>query len=166
MPVTSRYFCQVLFFTILITSCRSSESNDHDNWQVYGGTKENIRYSSLKQIDTSNVSRLTPAWTYHTGDAGDMTQIQVNPIIVDGVLYGVSPKLKLFALDAATGKERWVFNPADSLNGKGPSFFMMNGCRGVTYYSDGKNDKRIFFAAGSHLLCVDAIAGKLIRSFG
>ena len=73
-------------------------------WTNYGGNKANNHYSSLAQIDTSNISTLKKAWEYHTGDADDKTQIQVNPLIIDGILYGVSPKLKLFALDAATGK--------------------------------------------------------------
>ncbi|MFI5128397.1 MAG: PQQ-binding-like beta-propeller repeat protein [Chitinophagales bacterium] len=150
----------------MIASCRSSESDENKSWQVYGGSKENTRYSSLKQIDTSNIAQLKLAWTFNTGDAGDMTQIQANPIIIGSVLYAVSPKLKLFALDAATGKEKWVFNPADSLHSKGPFNFAMNACRGVTYYSDGKNDQRIFYAAGAHLLCVDASTGKPIPTFG
>ena len=156
----------VVLMATAIISCRPSASHEHDSWSVYGGSKENIRYSSLKEIDTSNVSQLKIAWTHHTDDAGDRTQIQVNPVIIDGILYGVSPKLKLFALNAATGKEQWIFDPADSLHGKNNGYFSMNVCRGVTYYTDGKNDKRIFFAASSQLYCVDAVSGHLISSFG
>src|SRR6185503_7141350 len=114
MAVTFRYSCLLLFLVTATVSCRQAPRKDHNRWEVYGGSKENIRYSFLKQIDTSNVAQLRLAWTYHSGDAGDMTQIQVNPIIIDNILYGVSPKLKLFALDAATGKEKWSFNPADT----------------------------------------------------
>lgn len=160
------HYCLLpLLLIILIVSCKSPADNNK-GWEVYGGSKSNSRYSGLTQIDTTNVSQLQVAWTYHTGDAGDMTQIQVNPIIIDGILYGVSPKLKLFAADAATGKEKWVFNPADSVNSKGAGYFGMNACRGVTYYTDGKEDKRIFFAASSQLNCIDATTGKLISSFG
>jgi quinoprotein glucose dehydrogenase len=160
-----------LFFlvtVVLFVSCGSPGAGKDKDWEVYGGSKNNTHYSSLAKIDTNNVSQLQVAWVYHTGDAGDMTQIQVNPVIIDGVLYGVSPKLKLFALDAATGKEKWSFNPADSVAAdvKGFGYFMMNACRGVTYYTDGVNDKRIFFAAGSQLYCVEASSGKLISSFG
>jgi quinoprotein glucose dehydrogenase len=57
------------------------------------------------------------AWVYHTGDADTVnySQIQCNPVIVNGVLYGTSAQMKLFAIDAATGKEKWIFNPFDSL---------------------------------------------------
>ena len=104
MPIKMRYAALILFLLIVIASCRSSESDENKSWQVYGGSKENTRYSSLKQIDTSNVAQLKVAWTFNTGDAGDMTQIQVNPIIIDGILYGVSPKLKLFAAGCGNRK--------------------------------------------------------------
>ena len=129
--------------------------------------RKNNRYSSLIQIDTSNVSQLQVAWQYHTGDSAQMTQIQVNPIVVDNILYGVSPKLKLFAVDAGTGKEKWVFNPASdsAAEVKGFGYFMMNVCRGVAYFADDK-DKRIFYSASSSLFCINAATGKLITSFG
>lgn len=127
-----------------------------------------IRYSTLKEIDTANVNQLQIAWTYHTGDAdtANHSQIQCNPIIVDGILYGTSPQMKLFAVDAATGKEKWVYNPFDSLQGNRRSFFIMNNSRGVTYWSDGENDKRIFYTAGSSIHCIDALNGKLVNGFG
>ena len=97
----------VLIF--IFFSCTSKKNKDYTTWQQYGGNKESNHYSSLTQIDTSNVAQLHVAWIYHTGDADSMTQIQVNPIIIDSLLYGLSPKLKLFALNAATGKEQWIF---------------------------------------------------------
>ena len=99
----------LLLISFFMVSCKTSKK--YNTWQVYGGNKEANHYSSLKQIDTSNVSRLKIAWTYHTKDADSaMTQIQVNPIVIDSFLYGVSPKLKLFALNAATGKEEFGFS--------------------------------------------------------
>jgi quinoprotein glucose dehydrogenase len=151
----------------VFVSCSSKTKETFTNWQVYGGNKESNHYSSLTQIDTGNVSQLQVAWTYHTGDADSMTQIQVNPIIVDSIMYGVSPKLKLFALNAATGKEIWVYNPVnDSSVAQGAGYFSMNVCRGVTYYTDGNDDKRIFYSASSNLYCIDAVKGKPVKSFG
>lgn len=149
---------------LLFISCNSRQTN----WPVYGGDKLARHYSTLTQVDTSNVSTLVPAWEYHTLDAEERTQIQVNPLMVDGILYGVSPKLKLFALDAATGKEKWVFNPNDTTTGarKGKGYFSMNVCRGVTYYSDNGKDPRIFYSAASMLYCIDAVTGKPINGFG
>jgi quinoprotein glucose dehydrogenase len=154
-----------LLFVVLY-SCHSSGPGN-TGWSVYGGSKKNDRYSGLKDIDTNNVTQLQVAWTYHTGDAGAMTQIQVNPLVIDTLLYGVSPKLKLFAVNAASGKEIWTFNPADlATSSKEPFYFSMNACRGITYYAGDKDDRRIFFGASSYLFCIDALSGKPILTFG
>lgn len=67
------------------------------DWPVYLGDAGGTHYSALAQIDRGNVVRLAPAWTYRTGDATANSQIQCNPLVVDGVLYGTSPQLALFA---------------------------------------------------------------------
>src|SRR5450432_746225 len=103
---------QIASAILIFASCHSANEKKYKGWEVYGGNKENNHYSSLTQIDTGNVAQLQVAWMYHTGDSDKATQIQVNPVIIENILYGVSPKLKLFALDAATGKEKWSFNPA------------------------------------------------------
>ena len=156
----------IISMYVLIISCNS---NDHEigNWKVYGGGKENIRYSGLTQIDTNNVTQLTKAWEFHTGDSGQYTQMQFNAIAVDSLVYAISPKLKLIALEASTGKSKWVFDPY-AINGNeviGVGYFAMNVCRGVTYYAD-KQTKRLFYGAGSNLFCVDALTGKAIKDFG
>lgn len=161
----------VLAFAFLsIISCTSNTEKEFTSWKVYGGTKEMIRYSSLSQIDTNNVSQLQVAWTYNSGDADTVShsQIQCNPIIVDGILYGVNPQMKLFAIDAQTGKQQWVFDPnTKSAFDKDPvSFHIMINSRGVAYWTDGKDDKRIFFTAGSYTYAINASTGKPIQSFG
>lgn len=159
----------LLCISILLASCFRENSKEYTTWRITGGSKENIRYSTLTQIDSTNVKQLQVAWTYHTLDAdtANHSQIQCNPIIVDGVLYGVSAQLKLFALEAATGKEKWVFDPqaASKTNYNAKARFALNNNRGVTYYEN-QNDKRIFFAAGSFLHSVNALTGKLDTSFG
>ena len=158
-------FTGLTLCSFLFLSCNQKSADDYSTWQVYGGNKEANHYSSLNEIDTNNVSQLQVAWTYHTGDADSMTQIQVNPIIVDSILFGVSPKLKLFALNAATGKEKWIFNPMNDSDVKGAGYFGMNVCRGVTFYTD-KNDRRIFYSANSQLYCINARTGAPVKSFG
>ena len=155
-------FCFCLF-TSLLVGCNASFDESLHEWRVYGGDPASSQYSSLDQIDKNNVTQLEVAWTYHTGDHNQegSSQIQFNPIIVDGVLYGASPKLKLFALDAATGEERWVFDPYEDANE--PSVFGVS--RGVSYWEDGE-DRRILFGAGPRLYAIDAISGEPISSFG
>lgn len=161
-----RLFCILSVFL----SCNNRNSNIHTTWDHYGGSPEMIRYSSLNQIDTNNVSQLKPAWQYSSNDADTAahSQIQCNPIIVNGILYGVSPQMKLFALNAATGKLIWTFNPIsptpyDSLRNV---FHIIINSRGVTHWTDGKGDERIFYTAGSRTFAIDAKKGNPIPSFG
>ena len=67
------------FFIIalIISSCTSIEKDLYQNWNVYGGTKDALHYSSLKEIDTNNVDRLQVAWVYHTGDADTAIHTQI-----------------------------------------------------------------------------------------
>ena len=164
MPTSTKTFLALVSFTLL-AGC--STKTEHADWSMYGGNTSATHYSPLTEIDTTNVSQLKPVWEYHTGDADSVahSQIQCNPIIIDGILYGTTPKLKLIALNAATGKELWVFNPADSNQNKTLTEFILNNNRGVTYWQEG-NDKRIFYAAGFQLFCVNAADGKLVESFG
>ncbi|MEM6347460.1 MAG: pyrroloquinoline quinone-dependent dehydrogenase [Bacteroidota bacterium] len=134
------------------------------NWSAYQGGPDVNQYSSLSQINQENVSKLQLAWQYNSGDADpqDRTQIQCNPLIIDGVLYGTSPALKVFALDAATGGLKWSFDPyaqdAYDLFGMGVS-------RGLVYWTDGSAE-RIFSSAGDGLFALDAQTGKIDKDFG
>ncbi|QIP13262.1 PQQ-binding-like beta-propeller repeat protein [Spirosoma aureum] len=132
------------------------------NWAEYNGDGTRSHYSPLTQIAPQNVHQLQVAWTYSSGGADTVlnrTQMQCNPIVIDGTLYGVSANTQAFALDAATGQERWKTSISD--NGGTTS-------RGVTYWTDGtpNADNRIFFGAGKWLYALDARTGKPIESFG
>jgi quinoprotein glucose dehydrogenase len=156
----------LVMLTGALFSC-SSKENKNVEWRVAGGSKAYTRYADINQINKENVHLLQPVWTFNTGDADTVnhSQIQCNPIMVDSVVYGVTPQLKLFAVNAATGKPYWIFNPLDSISGSRRSFFNMNNSRGVTYWTDGKGDQRIFYTAGSFLHCVNAATGKLVITF-
>ena len=129
------------------------------DWQEYNGDGARSHYSRLHQINKENISSLKVAWTYSSGGADTVqnrTQMQCNPIVVDGVLYGVSANTQAFALNAATGKELWKTKLTD--NGGTTS-------RGLTYWAAGR-DKRIFFGAGRWLYAFNAQTGNLITEFG
>lgn len=149
----------------LFAAC--SSNNSRTTWEVTGGDRSNNKYSDLNQIDTSNVGDLEVAWIYNSegGDASKFGPMQCNPIIIDGVMYGVSPRLKLFAINAETGKELWHFDPADSVANKTWHRSSVNMNRGVAYWSEGK-DKRIIYTVGSVALAVNAETGQLVSSFG
>jgi len=128
--------------------------DDEKQWAEYLGGPDRNHYSALKQINTKNVAGLEKAWEYQSGDSG---QVQCNPIIIDQTLYAVTASNQVFALDAATGKEKWrVKQPGDPTS---------NTNRGVAYWQQG-NDKRILYAHGASLYALNAETGQSVLSFG
>jgi quinoprotein glucose dehydrogenase len=142
----------------LVAACRPSH---RDDWRVTGGAPTNDRYSTLDQINRANVSQLTVAWTYHTGDtpAGGRSEIQATPIVVDSVLYTTTPALAVIALRADSGTLRWRFDPFAGRTRE------LHANRGVVYWAEG-GDRRILFTAGRRLYALDAPTGRPIVTFG
>src|SRR5712692_5084509 len=77
------------------------------DWAHYGGTQFSWRYSALDQINTTNVKTLAPAWIFQTGDYAE--NLQSTPIVIDGVMYLITPRAQVFALEAATGRILWQY---------------------------------------------------------
>jgi quinoprotein glucose dehydrogenase len=152
-------------------SCKNDVSHavkDYSGWPAYAGSKDGIRYSSNNQVDTGNVAQLQVAWTYSSNDrdTGNRTQNQCNPVMVNGILYGISPRLKLFALNAATGEQNWLFDPAvEDTASKNDPYAFYKVSRGVMYWHDG-DDERIFYSVGAKTYAINAKDGKPVRSFG
>ncbi len=121
---------------------------------AYGGGPEGLRYSRLRQINRSNVRQLQVAWKFDAEDGAGDSQNQ--PVVMNGVLYGITARHKVIALDAATGKLLWKFDPG--LPARGPN-------RGVTHWTDGR-EQRIFAGAQHYIYALDAITGEAIPSFG
>lgn len=146
------------------TGFRSASRNGEQkrDWPAYGGAPENNHYSALAQINRSNVKQLAVAWSFDTQEEG---VLQASPIIVDGVLYGITPTQKIFALDAATGSLLWRFD--SGIRGTQPD-------RGLAYWADEKNvggevqkkDKRVLVGVTNFLYALDAATGLPIASFG
>lgn len=157
----------LLFLSVSLMLACGPQQPTYLSWAKTGGGSENLKYSALQQIDTTNYAKLSVAWVYHTenNDSTKFGPMECNPIVVNGVMYGVSPKLKLFAVKAATGKEIWTFNPADSAANKTWHRTSVNMNRGVAYWEK-ENDKRIIYTVGPIVFCVNATTGKLVPSFG
>jgi quinoprotein glucose dehydrogenase len=126
------------------------------DWPIYGGTTDNTHYSTLDQITPANVKQLEVAWTYDTHDEFPGSEMQSNPIVVDGVLYATTPKLRVIALDATTGREIWTFDP-NTIDPKSGRFRH----RGVTVFKD-----RVFVTQRNNLWALDKKTGKPIPTFG
>ncbi|MEX2367946.1 MAG: PQQ-binding-like beta-propeller repeat protein [Balneolaceae bacterium] len=145
---------------LLVSGCLTGEnlqespsSSDADWLEYQGGTDRN-QYSALSQITPSNVDQLEVAWEYQTGIEGEM---QTNPLIVDGILYGMTANLQPFALDAATGEEIW--------RREGKEVGNLSNSRGLVYWEK-EGDQRILFTHEEWLYAADAVTGELVSSFG
>lgn len=155
-----------LALATLLISRNATGAGTSGDWAAYGGGPENTHYSALDQINRRNVDQLEVAWTYDTGDVFEGSEMQCNPLVVDGLLFGTSPKMRVFALDPATGEERWSFNPATSTGGGTRSAGRPRN-RGVTYWAgDGPGQGRVYFAWRNWLYALEAPTGSPVKGFG
>lgn len=152
--------CVILFalarFSMARRGVRAHAAQLSTSWE-YGGGPAQDHYSSLAQINSSNVNQLRVAWTYDTGEKkfGNYG-LETTPLIVDGVLYGLTPSQKVFALNAATGKLLWRFD--SGIPGT-------HADRGLAYWASG-SDKRIFAGNMNFVYALNAGTGKPIPAFG
>jgi len=146
----------LIFLSFLLFKCDRSEidKKTYNTWSSYLGGPDRNHYSTLSQISPENVKNLKVAWSYSAPDYG---QMQMNPIVVDSILYGVTAALRAFALNASTGEEIWRFG--DSLQ------VWHSTSRGVSYWEK-DNDKRILYTVGPDLYALNALTGEPIQTFG
>lgn len=157
----------LVFFAAVFWSGCSKESKDID-WPVYHGDKSGSHYSAADQITADNVDQLTVAWTFDAGDVreGDRTLMECNPLIIDGVVYATTARLKVVALNGTTGELVWQVDPVEELNKTLPVPISASGInRGLAYWSDGA-EARIFYGVANYLLAINPMDGGLIESFG
>jgi quinoprotein glucose dehydrogenase len=152
----------VCVFVLAIERGRSANAADgltarpYSTWREYGGAPDDSQYSSLKQINRSNVAQLKQVWFYRAGNNG--FRYGSNPIVIDNVMYVIGKNNSVVALDAATGKELWAHD-----NGKVLGFSH----RGLVYWENSdRSDRRILYVANNNLCEVDARTGQTIDSFG
>lgn len=159
----SKLFCSPFFLVaitlVLFTSCETSKKRDSSDkqyitWSSYLGDPGRSHYSTLSQITLENIKDLGVAWSYEAADWG---QMQMNPIVADTILYGVTAAMRVVALHAATGEEIWQFG--DSVK------VWHSTSRGVSYWEKG-GDKRILYTRGSDLYALNALTGQPIPTFG
>jgi quinoprotein glucose dehydrogenase len=164
MPRRPSAVASLLAGSALLSSCGGSGGPDprlsQREWRVYGGDLGSTKYSALDQIDRSNVHELELVWRYRVDDVThpEQSTIQCNPIVVDGVLFLATPGQKAVALEAATGRRIWEFNPWGDETRLGKT-------RGFLYWEDGE-DRRLYFGAGDYYFSLNAEDGTLVESFG
>lgn len=145
-------------------------------WPCYGNDAGGIRYAPNQQINTDNVNQLKVAWTFRTGELetyqgtelARSAAFEATPIMIAGTLYFTTPTCRVFAIDAATGKEKWRFDPGIDKKGR----YTEVTSRGVSAWPTNSRErhaaiKRIFVPViGGKLIALDATTGKLIPTFG
>lgn len=145
-------YTYLLLVMLFSSACEPVTENENTDWPVYLGDSGRQHYSALEQINRENVSQLEVAWVYNSGEV--QGTMYTSPLVIDGVLYSLSPKLIAFALDAATGEELWRYDPEIS-----------GAQRGMMWWeSDGQ--KRLFYTAGRILIALNALDGTPVESFG
>lgn len=149
--IRSAAFGTGLLFAGVLTAYGATNPKNVD-YPTYGGDPGAMRYSTLTQINAQNAAQLKEVWRY---DLGGSSTIENQPVVVNGVLYGVGVTT-VYALDAATGKEKWVYT-IESKGGRNP--------RGITFWTDGK-ERRVIFAKANLMTALDADTGKPIPTFG
>jgi quinoprotein glucose dehydrogenase len=131
-------------------------------WRSYAGDAGGTKYSSLKQINRANVTKLKVAWSFHTGDVSDgksnpiRSAFEATPLMVDGVLYFTTPFNRLIALDAESGKQLWSFDPKLQRD-IGRNLFLH---RGVAFWTDGKQKRLYYGTLDGELFAIDAASGE------
>ena len=181
----AKYLCQILVAVFLVSTfllrCNPTQDSfdpankPYPGWVAYGGDAGGTRYAPLNQIDRSNVKSLAKAWTYRTGELGQESPVkqsltfEVTPILFDGTLYLSTSFGKVIALDPATGKERWTYDPKVDRT----RFYPELTSRGVSaWHNRDANEgepgaKRIFIGTiDARLIALDAATGKPCENFG
>ena len=142
-----------LLAAVLVSLAAQSPANV--DWPINGG-EGNARFSPLTQINKSNVKALQVAWTYTSGDHFTASEMQSNPVVVDGVLYATTPTMKVVAVNAETGAQIWQFDPSGGSTAR--TRFRH---RGVALHAD-----RVFVTYRNFLFALDKTTGQPIASFG
>ncbi len=145
-----RLFTTIGILTAAIAVITAAGDQRPHDWRDYGGGPDNSKFSTLKQINKSNVSRLEVAWTYEYGET------MFNPIVARGVIYGKGRNSSLVALDAGTGKEIWIHEGLEGITRRGMNYWESK---------DGK-DRRLIFSINDYLQEIDAATGKSVVTFG
>ena len=111
----TRYFSlAVVLLSLAGTVSRAQVSNERllrasdepHNWLTYSGTYMSQRYSTLKQIDLTNVKNLEQKWVFQ---AESLEKFESTPLVVDGVMYITQAPSDALALDARTGRVFWIY---------------------------------------------------------
>ncbi|NML26897.1 pyrroloquinoline quinone-dependent dehydrogenase [Zoogloea dura] len=166
---------RTLIAALVLSACASMPSRAADavgNWREYNADKSGSRFAAAADVTVESVKSMKVAWRWAMPDnaiAADNQELRTwvnesTPIAVDGVLYTTSPMSLVSAIDGATGKTLWTYDPKAYQDGTPPNLGFIN--RGLTYWEEGA-DKRLILGTGDgYLIVLDAKTGKPVKSWG
>src|SRR5579872_7153404 len=158
-------FCAGLLSVVMPASAQTGAKNGE--WRTYGGDLGNTRYSPLDQINASNFNKLQVAWRFSTANLGPRPEynLEATPLMVGGVVYSVAGSRRdVVALDATNGELLWVHGENEGLRGDDAPRRLSG--RGLSYWTDGREQRILYVTPGYRLIALDAKTGNRIPSFG
>ncbi|HYP25189.1 MAG TPA: pyrroloquinoline quinone-dependent dehydrogenase [Blastocatellia bacterium] len=167
-----RLFIYALALSVLAASAQAQQGAKKGEWRFYGGDNGSTKYSALDQINKENVKDLKVAWAWDSPDLALQKQNRAlatfgmapTPVMVKGILYTSTSLSQVAAIDAATGKTVWVYDPKSYQAGRPTNLGFVH--RGVAYWTDGKEERVFIGTSDAHLIAIDARTGQPISSFG
>jgi quinoprotein glucose dehydrogenase len=158
----------VVIALIAITAVVSGQSGTKNGeWTTYGGDLGNTKYAPLDQVTAANFSSLEIAWRFKVDNLGPRPEfnLQSTPLMVKGVLYSTGgTRRAVVALDAATGEQLWIHSENEGARGAAaPRQFSG---RGLSYWTDGKEERILYVTPGYRLVALNAKTGMRVPTFG
>jgi quinoprotein glucose dehydrogenase len=156
-----------LLLVIGITPLAGQSGAKNGEWTTYGADIGNTRYSPLDQINAENFSKLEIAWRFKTESLGPRPEYQFEstPLMVKGVVYSTAgTRRAVVALDAATGELIWMHSEREGERGESAPRQLSG--RGLSYWTDGKDERILYVTPGYRLVALDARTGAPVQSFG
>jgi quinoprotein glucose dehydrogenase len=135
-------------------------------WRTYGGDLGHTRYAPLDQITAGNFSKLEVAWRFKTDNLGPRLEfnLQSTPLVVGNRLYSTGgTRRAVVSLDAATGELQWVHSEDEGARGAAAPRQLSG--RGLSYWTDGKEERILYVTQGYRLVALDAKTGNRVPSF-
>jgi glucose dehydrogenase len=167
----------VLILCLLIISLSAipvgaSNGVRNGEWRFYGGDQGSGKYSPLDQINRENVQKLKVAWSWDSPDLKILEQnsrlytlgYEATPLMIGGVLYISTSLSQVAAINAATGKTIWVYDPKSYQTGQPTNLGFLH--RGVAYWTDGKAERIFIGTCDAYLIALDAKSGQPVAGFG
>ncbi len=157
----------LFFFLALAAAARGQQSAKDGEWHYSGGDLGSTRYAPLDQIDRDNAKKLEIAWRWEARNLGPRPDynFRATPIMVGGVLYTTAgSRRSAVAIDAATGETLWIYRFDEGERGKTAP--RQTSGRGVSYWTDGKEERVIFLTPAYFMIALDAKTGRPFPDFG